>query len=101
MEKKLNSELTEKLEEVTKRYEQENRKLKKNLDDAYEQLRKQQDDVLKPMLERTVILERSEQAMRKILNKNERDLRSLYAVLRLPKMCHLFYQAESKKRSAE
>ena len=53
------------------------------------------------MVKRAFELEKSEEGMRQTLAKNEKDMRALYATLRIPKMCQLFHQAERKKRSAE
>ena len=34
-------------------------------------------------------------------DKNLADLRVLYAMLKVPKMCDLFYKAEKKRKTAE
>ena len=71
------------------------------LDEALEQLKKQQETVVKPLVDECVKREKQNVKVEAALQDRQCNLKILYAMIRSPKLCDMMYKAERKRFEKE
>ena len=71
------------------------------LEQALEQLKKQQETVVKPLVDECVKREKENLRIRAALQERQSNLKILYAMIRSPKLCDMMYKAERKRFEKE
>ena len=73
----------------------------KKIERLFDELKKQQDKCVKPLLQE--VKEKSELLLQqdKQITQNQKDIKMMHAILRMPAMCDQFQKALKRKRTAE
>jgi len=78
-----------------------NLKLTKSLDETLKSLKKQQDEVVRPMIEEVSKREVENLNLIAEIRERTKNLNILFAIIRSPKMCDILQKIEKKRESQE
>lgn len=91
----------DKADEKIKRHKQEQIRLTQQMQKTLQQLEKQQENVVKPLIEECSKREKERQFLLNEIKERTKNLKILYSMIKSPKMCDLLYKAEQKHISKE
>ena len=91
----------EKLNEKIAELEQQVRRLKKQESELLEQLKKQQETVVRPLIDQVTVRQRELEQKEKERQHALQSLTAQSAVLRCPRLTHLYHKEERKRMTVE
>lgn len=78
-----------------------NIKLERRYEEAMERLEKQQEKIVKPLIEECSMREKEIHRLKREIVERTRNLKILFAITKSPKMCNIIYKAERRRVTAE